>query len=71
MTINEMDVFISNYRIKLKTNSSEIQLTEEESIRKDKWALKYFGDTKYAFMFNVLVPNVAFAIRYGYKVAIL
>jgi hypothetical protein len=52
---------------KLKESPKKMTLTIDDVERKDAWAYKVFGDAEYAFMFDVLIPNVEYALTFGYE----
>ena len=65
-----MDIldFKNRYMEKLKESPKKMTLTIDDVERKDAWSYKVFGDAEYAFMFDILIPNVEYALTYGYEV---
>ncbi len=68
MTTEQMMEFKNTYLEKLKTKSKKIILTPYEVRRKDAWSENVFGSSEYAFMFDVLIPNVEHAKEHGYDI---
>jgi hypothetical protein len=66
MSIDIID-FKYKYMEKVKETPSKAKLTINDIERKDSWAFKVFGDAEYAFMFDILIPNVEYALSYGYE----
>jgi len=69
MNLTEQILFKQKYMSKLKDSPKTILLSPYEAEHKDHWANKVFGNPKYAFMFQVLIPNIKYAINNGYEVA--
>ncbi|NOR58040.1 MAG: hypothetical protein GQ474_05905 [Sulfurimonas sp.] len=70
LSTEEMLIFKANYLARMKKNSVKILLTYFESHHQDAWSFKVFGSAEYAFMFDVLIPNIEYAIEEGYEVAV-
>ena len=68
MTILEQLAFKNTYLEELSIRPKKILLTPFEAENKDHWALKVFGDPKYAYLFDMLIPNIDYAIKYAYEV---
>ena len=69
LTNQEQMEFKQDYIDKLKAKSKKVFLTTSENQRHDLWAVNHFGDVTYAFMFEVLIVNVTYAMSKGYLVA--
>jgi len=59
--------FKDKYMQKVKESPTKKRLTVYEVERVDAWAVGVFGDAEYAFMFDILIPNIEHALTYGYE----
>lgn len=65
-----MMLFKKNYIERMKKRAVKVILTPYEAKNQDAWAYNIFGSAEYAFMFDVLINNVDFALEYGYDIAV-
>lgn len=70
LTAEDMMIFKKNYLERMKKNAIKVTLTPYDARNQDAWAYNVFGSAEYAFMFDVLIPNVDFALEYGYDIAV-
>jgi len=65
-----MDImsYKEKYMNLVKKKPKKVKLTIDDVERKDAWSLNLFGSSEYIFMFDILIPNVEFALNYGYEV---
>jgi len=66
-----MDImeFKYKYMQKVEEKPKKKILTIDEVQRVDSWAYNIFGSSEYAFMFDILIPNIEFALNHGYEIA--
>ena len=69
MELEQQILFKQKYMSEVKSNPKTILLSPYEAEHKDHWANRIFGNPKYAFMFQVLISNIRYAINNGYEVA--
>lgn len=69
LSMEDMIAFKVGYCESMKKSSKKVVLTPYEVKHKDYWAKLVFGSAEYAFMFEVLIGNVDFALEHGYMIA--
>ena len=63
---NEFYSYKNDYFDLLEREHVKQPLTPFEAEYKDYWSEKNIGSSKYAYMFDLLITNVEYAMREGY-----